>query len=99
VIASELRTKGGPCRYEAIFVGYEENHLGWRMRDLKGAYHFSRNVIFNESVSGRLSSSPSPSSTPSSPSTLSPSGRATRTCTRTLLVKILRMLFKLVILL
>jgi hypothetical protein len=87
-IAPELRTKGGPRRYEAIFVGYEENRLGWRVRDLKGAYHFSRDVIFNESVPGRLpgrlsshSSSTIPPSSPSS--TISPPGRATRTRTRT----------------
>ena len=54
-IPPELRTKGGPQRYEAIFVGYEENRIGWRVRDLKGKYHFSRDVIFNESVPGHLS--------------------------------------------
>ena len=30
-IPPELRTKGGPHRFEAIFVGYEDNHLGWRV--------------------------------------------------------------------
>jgi hypothetical protein len=54
-IPPELRTKGGPRRYEAIFVGYEENRIGWRVRDLAGKYHFSRDVIFNESVPGHLS--------------------------------------------
>ena len=54
-IPPELRTKGGPRRYEAIFVGYEENRVGWRVRDLKGKYHFSRDVVFNESVPGHLS--------------------------------------------
>ena len=86
-IAPELRTKGGPRRYEAIFVGYEENRLGWRVRDLKGTYHFSRDVIFNESVpgrlSGRLSADTSTTVPITSPSTLSPPGRATRTRTRT----------------
>jgi hypothetical protein len=82
-IAPELRTKGGPRRFEAIFVGYEENRLGWRVRDLKGAYHFSRDIIFNESVPGRLStSSPSTIGSPSVTSDL-PHGRATRTRTRT----------------
>ena len=82
-IAPEVRTKGGPRRFEAIFVGYEENRLGWRVRDLKGAYHFSRDVIFNESVPGRLSTS-SPSTIDSPPVTSGlPSGRATRTRTRT----------------
>lgn len=28
-IPPELRTKGGPRRYEAIFVGYEDNRIGW----------------------------------------------------------------------
>lgn len=56
VIPPELRAKGGPRRYEAIFVGYEEDRVGWCVHDLKGAYHFSRNVIFNESVPGHLSS-------------------------------------------
>jgi Reverse transcriptase (RNA-dependent DNA polymerase) len=54
-IPPELRTKGGPRRYEAIFVGYEENRVGWRVRDLKGRYHFSRDVVFNESIPGHLS--------------------------------------------
>ena len=55
IIPPELRTKGGPRRYEAIFVGYEEDRIGWRVRDLKGKYHFSRDVVFNESVPGHLS--------------------------------------------
>ena len=54
-IPPELRTKAGPRRYEAIFVGYEENCIGWRVRDLKGKYHFTRDAIFNESVPGHLS--------------------------------------------
>jgi hypothetical protein len=55
-IPPELREKGGPRRFEAIFVGYEENRIGWRVRDLQGKYHFSRDVIFNELVPGRSSS-------------------------------------------
>ena len=55
-IPPELRDKGGPRRFEAIFVGYEENRIGWRVRDLTGKYHFSRDVIFNELVPGRTSS-------------------------------------------
>jgi hypothetical protein len=55
-IPEELRTKGGPRRFEGIFVGYEENRIGWRVRDLAGKYHFSRDVIFNESLAGRLGS-------------------------------------------
>ena len=54
-IPPELRSKGGPRRYEAIFVGYEENRIGWRVRDLAGKYYFSRDVVFNENVPGHLS--------------------------------------------
>jgi hypothetical protein len=54
-IPPELRTKAGPRRYEAIFVGYEENRIGWRVRDMAGKYHFSRDVIFNENIPGHLS--------------------------------------------
>ena len=54
-IPPELRTKGGPRRYEAIFVGYKDNRIGWRVRDLAGRYHFSRDVVFNETVPGHLS--------------------------------------------
>ena len=54
-IPPELRTKGGPRRYEAIFVGYEDNRIGWRVRDLAGKYHFSRDIIFNETTPGHLS--------------------------------------------
>ncbi|KAK7460605.1 hypothetical protein VKT23_009325 [Stygiomarasmius scandens] len=41
---------------EAIFVGYEEHRIGWRVHDINGKYHFSRDVIFNESAYGRLGS-------------------------------------------
>ena len=54
-IPPELRTKAGPRRYEAIFVGYEENRVGWRVRDLAGKYHFSQDIVFNETVPGHLS--------------------------------------------
>ena len=54
-IPPELRTKAGPRRYEAIFVGYEDNRIGWRVRDLAGKYHFSRDVVFNEKTPGHLS--------------------------------------------
>ena len=53
-IPNEVRTKAGPKRFQAIFVGYEEHRVGWRVRDLKGKYSFSNDVIFNESLSGRL---------------------------------------------
>ena len=77
-IPPELRTKAGPRRYEAIFVGYEENRVGWRVRDLVGKYHFSRDVVFNETTPGHLSPTrgtptdhtllPTPSTIPTSPS-------------------------------
>ncbi len=54
-IPPELRTKSGPRRFEAIFVGYEEGHIGWRVRDLSGKYHFSRDVEFNENTPDWLS--------------------------------------------
>ena len=59
-IPPELRTKGGPRRVECIFVGYEKHHIGWCVRDMNGKYHFSRDVIFNESMAGRLGRKVSP---------------------------------------
>ena len=53
-VPDELRPKAGFKRFRAIFVGYEEHHIGWRVRDLKGKYSFSNDVIFNEDISGRL---------------------------------------------
>ena len=53
-IPSELRDKAGPQQFKVIFVGYEEHRIGWRVRDLQGKYHFSQDIIFNESSSGRL---------------------------------------------
>ena len=60
-------------------MGYEENRVGWRVRDLSGKYHFSRDVVFNEATPGHLSpnrglptnydSLPPPSLTQSTPST------------------------------
>jgi hypothetical protein len=41
MISPELHSKGGSHRYEAIFVGYNEDWVGWRVCDLKGAYYFS----------------------------------------------------------
>ena len=80
LIPPEQRSKGGPRRFEAIFVGYDEDRIGWYVCDKKNAVHFSRDVVFNESIPGRLSSpralvSPSSSSDllSSSPSSISPS--------------------------
>jgi hypothetical protein len=51
---NELRPKAGFKRFRAIFVGYEGNRVGWRVRDLLGKYSFSNDVIFNENLPGRL---------------------------------------------
>jgi hypothetical protein len=56
-IPPELCPKGSPHRFEAIFVGYKDDHIGWRVRDLNRKYHFSCNIIFNELVPGHLFSS------------------------------------------
>jgi len=51
----EIRGKGAARRFEAIFIGYIENRLGWLVCDLNGKFFFSRDVIFNESVPSHLS--------------------------------------------
>ena len=53
-VPDELRAKAGFKRFRAIFVGYEEHRIGWRVRDLQGKYSFSNDIIFNENSSGRL---------------------------------------------
>ena len=53
-VPDELWPKAGSKQFEAIFVGYEEACIGWRVHDLKGKYLFSQDVIFNEDLSGRL---------------------------------------------
>ena len=63
-VPDELRAKAGFKRFRAIFVGYEEHRVGWRVRDLHGKYSFSNDVIFNEHSSGRLGVSRPLSSTP-----------------------------------
>lgn len=55
-IPPELQRKMGGRMFEAIFVGYEEGLKGWIVRDLKGKYHKSRDISFNESRPGKLSS-------------------------------------------
>src|ERR1700678_2268878 len=45
-IPPELRTKGSPRRYEAIFVGYEDNRIGWHVCYMAEKYHFSRDIVF-----------------------------------------------------
>ena len=76
-IPSELRPKAGFKRFRAIFVGYEEHRVGWRVRDLKGKYSFSNDVIFNESLSGRLGI-PRSLSSPATDSSVSPVSRLPR---------------------
>lgn len=72
-VPNEVRGKAGPKRFRAIFVGYEEHRVGWRVRSLDGRYSFSNDVVFDENLSGRLgvsrplSSSPSNDSIPISP--------------------------------
>ena len=53
-VPDELRAKAGFKRFRAIFVGYEEHRVRWRVHDLQGKYSFSNDVIFNENFSGRL---------------------------------------------
>lgn len=36
-------------------MGYDNDHIGWYVQDLKGSYHFSCDVVSNESVPGHLS--------------------------------------------
>ncbi|KAJ7573599.1 hypothetical protein C8J56DRAFT_1065945 [Mycena floridula] len=38
----------------AIFIGYEDNWIGWGVVNLFGKYAFSQDVIFNEKQPGRL---------------------------------------------
>lgn len=53
---AETRGKGENMRYEAIFVQYEENRVGWGCVDLNGKYRFLNDVVFDESAKGRLGS-------------------------------------------
>lgn len=51
---AEIRLKGGPMRYEGIFICYEENRKGWGCVDLNRKYRFTNDMIFNESAKGNL---------------------------------------------
>ncbi len=42
--------------FEGIFVQYEDDRINWWVHDLKGKYHFSRDVKFDEEMPGKLSS-------------------------------------------
>ena len=63
-------------------MGYEEARIGWCVRDLKGKYFFSRDIIFNEDSSGHLGL-PHPFPVASDPSSSLPMPRLprVRTCT------------------
>ena len=82
-IPPKLCTKGGPQHFEAIFVGYEDDCVGWHVHDLNGKYHFSRDVISNELMPGCLSHTISPlfSSAPHSPSSPTSSSSSPSTST------------------
>ncbi|KAF8990357.1 hypothetical protein BDZ89DRAFT_924024, partial [Hymenopellis radicata] len=53
-VPAELRVKMGDRMVEGIYVGYEENHKGWPVRDLKGKYWFTDQVVFDELTPGKL---------------------------------------------
>ena len=82
-VSDEIRSKAGPKHFEAIFVGYGEVCVGWHVRDLKGKYFFSCDVIFNEDFSGHFGL---PHSLPdaSIPAPSSPKDHPSRHCVRTI---------------
>lgn len=54
IIPPKKHAKAGPRRFEAIFVGYEEGRVGYRVCSTSGSYSFSADVIFDELQPGRL---------------------------------------------
>ncbi|RXW15139.1 hypothetical protein EST38_g10715 [Candolleomyces aberdarensis] len=52
LIPPELRRKGDMRRYEAIFLGYETDRIGWTVMGLDGKVVFAHDVIFDESTMG-----------------------------------------------
>ena len=54
LIPHEKCVKSGPERFEVIFVGYEDDHMGWHYCSTNGKYGFSRDIVFNETVRGSL---------------------------------------------
>ena len=74
--------KAGSKRFEAIFVGYEDARIGEHVRDLKGKYSFSQDVIFNEDLLGRLGI-PHSMTGHSVPAPLTSADRPSRDCTHT----------------
>ena len=79
-IPDEIWGKAGAKRFRAIFVGYKEHRIGWHVRDLKGKYSFSNDIIFHENLSARLASGV-PRSVDSAPAldSVSPSSPTVRT--------------------
>ena len=53
-IPPKFCTKAGPRCFDTIFIGYEDDHVGWTVHDLKGKVHFSQDVIFNEDLFSHL---------------------------------------------
>jgi hypothetical protein len=75
LIPQEIHVKGGPKRFEAIFVGYKADRVGWCYRSTSGKYGFSCNIVFNENVRSSLKCTwsttlPVPTSSPPRPSRL-----------------------------
>jgi len=79
LIPHEKHVKGGPKHFEVIYVGYEDDHMGWRYHSTNGKYRFSCDIVFNKTVCGSLKHSRSAVLPTSiiSPST-SPSSRPSR---------------------
>lgn len=60
----EIQGKGENMCYEAVFVAYEENRVGWGCVDLNGKYKFTNDVVFDELLQGRLGTKRRMSTTP-----------------------------------
>ena len=83
-VQNELCGKAGPKRFWAIFVGYEEHHVGWCVQSLDGKYSFSNDVVFDENLLSHLGVPQSPPSNTLSDSPSVPSQSLhdqPRTCT------------------
>ena len=47
LIPLERRSKGGPHRFKPIFVGYNEDRIGWYVCDMKNANCISPGMLFS----------------------------------------------------
>ncbi|KAJ2935889.1 hypothetical protein H1R20_g1205, partial [Candolleomyces eurysporus] len=54
LIPPELRRKGDGRRYEAIFLGYQSDRIGWTVMGVDGKIVFAHDVVFDESTMGVL---------------------------------------------